>query len=210
MTNFDGNLDPAGIIEQIFKLTDEEYLYQFIDQRIEEAAVEFEFDRNAPRTHQAFIGIIGDFVHHIYEDGLCIPQTLSVTQARTEAMVILEEYYIGPHARGYYAAFLDTSNSKLDGHKFILSQIAEIIKALARERHLKWVYFSRITSLDWLTRCQIAEMLLTQWRPFLPLNIRQCPPDQLADHLPVLINLLRSTDNKVNKMLNTDIDISAI
>jgi hypothetical protein len=210
MTNFDSNRDAAGIIKQIFRLIDEEYLYQFIDQRIEEAAVEFKFDRNAPRTHRAFIGIIGDFVHHIYENGLCIPQTLSVMQARAEAMAILEEFYLGAHARGYYAAFLDTSNSKLDGHEFILSQIAEIIKALARERHLKWVYFSRIASLDWLTRCQIAEMLLTQWRPLLPLTIRQCPPDQLADHLADLINLLRLTDNKVNKMLNIDIDTSAI
>jgi hypothetical protein len=205
MTNFNSNRGPARIIEQIFKLTDEEYLYQFIDQRIEEAAVEFDFDRNAPSTYKSFIGIIGDFVHHIYENGLCIPQTLSVTQARAEAIAILEEYYLGPHARGYYAAFLDTSNSKLDGHESILSQIAEIIKALARERHLKWVYFIRIASLDWITRCQIAEILLTQWRPFLPHNIRQCAPDQFAGHLPDLINLLRSTDNKVKKMLNTDI-----
>jgi len=130
--------------------------------------------------------------------------------ARAEAMAILEERYLGPHARGYYAAFLDVSNSKLDGHEFILTQIAEIIKALAREKHLKWVYFSLIAPLDWLTRCQIAEILLKRWRPFLPLNIQQCSPAQLADHLADLINVLRSTDNKVNKMLNTDIDINAI
>ena len=91
MTNFDRNRDAARIIEQVFKLIDEKYLYQFIDQRIEEAAVEFEFDRNAPTTHQTFIRIIGDFVHHIYKNGLCIRQTLSVTQARAEAMAILEE-----------------------------------------------------------------------------------------------------------------------
>jgi hypothetical protein len=210
MTNFDSNPGPAEIIEQIFNLTDEEYLYRFIDHPIEEAAVEFDFDRNAPATHQAFIGIIGDFVHHIYKNGLCIRQTLSVTQARTEAMAILEERYLGPHASGYYAAFLDTSNSRLDGYEFILSQIAEIIKTLTREKYLKWVYFSHIAPLKWLTRCQIAEILLKQWEPFLPLIIRQCPTVQLADHLPDLINLLRSTDNKINKMLNSDIDLNAI
>jgi len=210
MTNFNRRPDAARIIEQVFKLIDEQYLYQLIDQRIEEAAVDFEFGREEPMTHRAFVRIIGDFVYHIYKKGLCIRQTLSVTQARAEALAILEERYIGPHARGYYAAFLDVSNSKLDGNEFILTQITEIIKALARGRHLKWVYFSQLAQLDWPTRCQIAEILLKHWRPFLPLNICQCPPVQLVDHLPDLINLLRSTDNKVKKMLNANIDINAI
>lgn len=207
MTNFDSNHGPAGIIEQVFKLIDEDYLYQYIGQRIEEATADFKFDTEAPVTCRTFIHIIGDFVHHIYKNGLCIQQILSVSQARAEAMAILEEYYLGPHDRGYYAAFLDTSESRLDGHKFIITQIAEIVKTLAREKHLKWVYLSKIAPLDWVARCQIAEILLTQWRPFLPLTLRQCPPDQLADHLPDLINLLRLTDNKVKKMLNSDIDL---
>jgi hypothetical protein len=210
MTNFERDPDAARIIEQVYKLIDEEYLCQFIDQRIEEAAVDFEFDTETPMTHRNFTRIIGDFVHYIYANGLCVRQTLSVSQARAEAIAILEERYLGPHARGYYAAFLDVLNSKLDGNEFILTQTAEIIKALAREKHLKWVYFSRIAPLDWLTRCRIAEILIERWGPFLPLNVHQCSPAQLADHLPDLINMLRSTDNKVNKMLNADIDLNAI
>ena len=210
MTNFDRKPDAARIIEQVLQLIDEEYLYQFIDQRIEKAAVDFEFDTEAPMTHRNFVRIIGDFVYHIYANGLLIRQTLSVSQARAEALAILEERYLGPHARGYYAAFLDVSNSKLDGNEFIIAQIAEILKALARENHLKWVYFSHIAPLDWPTRCRIAEILIKFMRPFLPHNIRHCSPAQLADHLHDLINLLRSTDNKVKKMLNTDIDLNPI
>jgi hypothetical protein len=210
MTNFNRRSDAARIIEEVFKLIDEDYLYQLIDRRIEKAAVNFEFDTEAPMTHQTFIQIIGNFVDHIYANGILIRQTLSVSQARAEAKAILEERYLGPHARGYYAAFLDVSNAKLDGIEFIIAQIAEIIKALAREKHLKWVYFSRIAPLDWPTRCRIAEILLKRWRPFLPLNVHQCSPAQLAGHLADLIDVLRSTDTKLNKMLIKDIDLNVI
>jgi hypothetical protein len=210
MTNFDQKSDAAGIIEHIFKLIDEEYLCQFIDLRIDKATVNFEFDTEAQMTHRNFIRIIGDFVYHIYANGLLIRQTLSVSQARAEAMAILEEYYLGLHTRGYYAAFLDVSNAKLDGNEFIIAQIAEILKALARENHLKWVYFSHIAPLDWPTRCQIAEILLKRWRPFLPLNFHQCSPAQLAGHLDDLIDVLRSTNTKLNKMLSKDIDLNPL
>ena len=210
MTNFNKIRDATGIIEEVFELIDEDYLYRLIDKRIEEAAVDFKFDRKAPLTHQAFIRIIGDFVYHVYKNGLCVRQTLSAAQARAEAMALLEKCYESPHANGYFGAFLDVSNSKMDTHESILIQIAEIIKALAREKYIKWVYFNRIISLDWPVRCQIAEILIKRWAPFLPLNISQCSPAQLADHLPDLIEVLRSTDGTVRKMLNADFDLNSI
>ena len=193
-----------------FELIDEDYLYRLIDKPIEEAVVDFTFDRKAPLTHQAFIRIIGDFVHHINKNGSRLRQKLSVTQARAEAVAILEAGYQGSHASGYDAAFLDVLNPKLDGYEFVLSQIAEIIKGMSRQRHIKWVYSSRIAPLDWPTRYRIAEILLKHWRPFLPLNISQCSPAQLADHLPDLIEVLRSTDGTVRKMLNADFDLNSI
>jgi len=157
-------------------------------------------------THHFFIRIIGGFVQHIFENGARLQQIMSVPQAQAEAMAILETGYQGPHDRGYDAAFLDTLNNKLDGHEFILTQIAEILKDSARQKHIQWVYSSRIAPLDWRTRCQVVEILIKRWTPFLPPNIHQSPPAQFADRLPELMELLHFADGTVGKMLNADFD----
>jgi hypothetical protein len=117
---------------------------------------------------------------------------------------LLEKYYQGPYSSGYDTAFLDLLNSKLDGLEFILSQVTEIIKASTREKHIQWVYLSRITPLDWSVKCQIAKMLMKRWAPFLPPNLRQRSPAQMADLLPELFNEMRSADGEFRKILHAD------
>jgi hypothetical protein len=209
MTNSKSENDAIRIIEEVFELIDEDYIGQFIEKRIDKAAADFKFDREAPITHKNFIRIIGDFVCQIYKNGVLPRQTLSVTQARIEAMAILSECYGSPIDSAYDAAYLSLQNSKMDGYEFILIQMLEAVKAMARERHIKWVYASRIIPLDWHTRCQIAEILLNRWRSFLPPDIRQCTPPQFADHLPGLFNLLRTIDCTVRNMLNADFEFVA-
>jgi hypothetical protein len=206
----DNNLDAAKIIEEVFELLDEQYLYQFIDKRIEQATAVFELEQRATMTHEIFIHTIGDYLHHIYKTGFWIRQIMSIAQARAEAMALLEKYYQTPYSRGYDTAFLNVLNSKLYGFEFILTEIAEIIKAATREKYIKWIYFSRIIPLDWSVRCQIAEILIKRWAPFLPPNLSQCSPAQFADHLPDLINALRSTNDEVQKRLNANFDLNSI
>lgn len=210
MTNSDAGRDATKILEDAFELTHEHFLYRHIDKPIEEAAAEFDFDKKAPVSHQIFVRLIGDFVRHIYENGCPIQQTMSVAQARAEAMAILEAGYQGSHASGYFAAFLDALNPKLDGYESVLIRIADIIKDMARQKHLKWVYSSRIAALDWQTRCQLVEILIKRWAPLLPPNISQSTPAQLADHLPDLIDVLRATDQTVTKMVNADPDLDSL
>jgi hypothetical protein len=131
MTSFDDNPEAAKIIHEVLELLDEQYLYQFIDKCIEEAAAEYNFKRKTAMTHQDFIHVIGDFVHHIYKTGFWIRQIVSIGQARAEAVALLVKYYQDPYSHGYDTAFLDLLNSKLVRLEYILSQLAEIIKALA-------------------------------------------------------------------------------
>jgi hypothetical protein len=197
MMSSDRNLDAAKIIQEVFELLDEQYLYKFIDKCIEQATADFNFEQGATMTHQAFIHTIGDYLHHIYKTGFWIRQIMSIAQAQAEAMALLEKYYQTPFSRGYETAFLDVLNSKLYGFEFILIEIAEIIKNVTREKYIKWIYFSRIIPLDWSIRCEIAEILIKRWAPFLPRNLSQCPPAQFADYLPDLINALRSSNDEV-------------
>ena len=206
MMSFDGNQKAAEKAREILELIDEHYLYEYIDKCIEEAAAGFNFKAKAVMTHTDFIHVIGAFIHHIHRAGFRIRQELSIAQARLEAVTLLEKHYQGPFSRGYDTAFLEVLNSKFIGIDHILSQMAEIIKTATREKHINWVYLSRISPLDWPTRCQIAEILIKRWSSFLPPSIKQFSPAQLAHHLPELINSMRLADGKVRKIQHADFD----
>jgi len=206
MTNSEGKRKASAIIEEVFEKTSEEYLQLRIDDPIEKASASFEFDRDAPIAHQTFTQVTTDFVRYLHEQGLWFGQTMSAVEACAEAVAILEEGYQAPHGRGYYAAFLDASNPNLSGLEYVLAQMAEYITALARSRHIRWVWTSRMELADWPTRCLIAEILLERWKPFLLDNLCTCPPAQLAGHLSELINLGLSTNRMVTKMQGSNID----
>ena len=160
MTNSEGKRKANAIIEEVFEKAGEEYLQLRIDEPVEKAAASFEFDQDSPITHHTFIQIITDFVRHVYKQGLYPRQEMSATEACAEAVAILEEGYQSPHGRGYYAAFLDASNEKLDGLEYVLAQMASYINVKAKTRYIRWVYASRMELADWPTRCLIAEILL--------------------------------------------------
>jgi hypothetical protein len=206
MTSFEGRDKAAELTREIFELIDEQYLYENIDKSIEEAAAGFTFETKAAMTHPDFIHVIGAFIRHIHKNGFRIHQEISDDQARAEAVALLEKHYRSPYSSGYDAAFLHLANSKWVGIEYILTQLMEIIKTTAREKHINWVYLSRIAPLDWPTRCQIAEILIERWSPFLPSAIKQFSTAQSAHHLPELINSMRFADGKVRKIQHADFD----
>ena len=210
MTNSDTRKESGIILDEIFELIDERYMQETIDKPIEKAAARFEFDDTVPVTHHNFIQITSKFVKHIYEHGAGVRQQLSTLQARTEMTAILEKGYQNPGDRGYYAAYLDSINQKINGLEFVLAKVAEFITMTTRARHIRWVFTSRIDPSDWSAKCRTVEILLKRWGNCLPPSILECPPAQLADVLPELINLIISTENTVNKMLNADIDFGSI
>lgn len=189
------------IVDKVFNLIDEEYLCYLIDAPIDNAADSFMFKQTDPTTYENFVHVTSGFVRHVYKHGLGVCQLLSYSQSYTEALTILEKGYQGSHARGWYAAFLDATCSEYQGLEFILSKMAEVIKTSAREKHLRWVYSCQVSFASWPARCMIVKILLERWEPFLSPDILGCSSPQLADHLPELINILRSSDALVDNML---------
>jgi len=172
------------IIDEVFELIDEQYLYNRINRPIEDAALDFEFDKEAPDSK-----------------GLGIKQVMSDFQARSQAVAILEKGYQNLNAKGYYAAFLDATNPELSGLDIVLTQMTEIIITIACKKHIRWVYATRIDTLSWATRVLIAEILLERWEPFMLPDILRCSPVQIADHLPELINILNSTNEAARNIM---------
>jgi hypothetical protein len=199
--NSETGADADKIIHEIAEKTSEEFLYRYIDKDFENKVASFQYDQSAPVTHDRFLKTIEDFLNHIYSWTPAVEKTLAASQAQAEALYILEHGYQNSNSKGYYAAYLDALNPNYDGLRIVLEQMAEYIKTRARSRYLRWVYATCIDSLDWSTRCFVAECLLKRWRSFLPPSFSQVDPSQLADHLPEMINMLLSVDKIVKGLL---------
>jgi hypothetical protein len=200
MMNFDSG-EAERTIDEVFDLLSEEHLIRSIDEPIEGAAASFDFHVSVPVTPEIFATCTGDFVDHVYRHGLSVPRIMSTIQAHAEALQILERGYQSAQGGGYNIALLDALNPEHNGLEVVLGQMTQLITAMARTRHVRWVFASSIESADWASRILMTEVLLKRWGLFLSESIMNCAPAQLADYLPELINLLISTDRMVNKML---------
>jgi len=192
-------------IKEVFDLTDEQYLNHFIDEPLDKAVNSFQFFETDPLTPREFIRIISNYIKHIYKHGLGVKQKLSEPQTRSVMLNILETGYRGPHDSGFDAAFLDATDSELSGIQFILNQLADYIKRTERQKHIGWVFTTRIENLDWNTKCLIAEVLLKKWGRFLPPAILGCASFQLVSCLPELIESLSEI---VNNLMGSDSDLN--
>ena len=199
MTNFRAE----KIVDEILRLTDEEYLQCLIDEPIEKAAFEFEFEEIKPVTHRTFLSVTASFVRHIYKGALLVPKTLSLAQAGAEAIAILEDTYQNVDTKGYYAAFIDAS-IRQSGLEFVLAHMAESIASTERAKHLRWACARLMDPWEWPERCLMAEILLERWKPFLPPQIKDCSPAQLVDHLPEWISTLHGVDSMVKKFMDPE------
>jgi len=206
MTNSKGKHKAQQMIKNILEITDEEYLYQNIHRPIEETFEKFEFDREIPLSHEQFIHTVSELLRQIYRYSFSPQQIMTASQARAEALAILEEGYQSyQNARdhGYDAAFSDASDTQDNGLEFVLSQLVELIITRARYRHIEWIYATRLEMIDWQTKCLMAEIMLDRWKPFLPQSILSCSPSQLADYLSDLIDVILSSDRIVRRSAST-------
>lgn len=198
MMSSDNQIKVEIILADILKQIDESHIYKKINQPIEKAAQSYTFIHPEDVTHQIFNDIIQDFVTHLFNKGSAMG-IKSKKMAIAEAVAIVEMGYQGS-SNGYYAAFLDATNTEINGLKNILQQIKEIFISILRAKYIQWVYDSSITPLGWPTRKNIAEILLKRWETYLPVNMKNIPPAQLADHIPLLINTIQISEEKVGRL----------
>ena len=190
-------------IKDVLELTDEAYLQRLIDEPVEEILSGFEFDKDGGFNHQNFLNIMADFVQRLYLKSPGIKQELSYSGACAEALDIIEKVYRNHDSPAYDAAIVDA----MDDISNVLGRMAEFIISRLRKIHTDWVYRSRVDLLNWPARCLIAEILISQWAPYLPPMIRSSKPTHLANAIPHLLKLINSNNHIINKRITTGIDI---
>jgi len=188
MTNSAEPCQKAGqILERIFFLLEETKVRREIEDPIDEILTSVEITSQPSVSLDEFHQAIADFIRKTYRYGLRLSRELSLSQARSEAICLLEQLYQGSHSKGYEAALLDLTNPELDGLNVVLAVLAEGIKVRERERYIRWVFASQLDPSDWQTKCEIAELMIDRLRPFLHEELALCGPAQRADQLPEII-----------------------
>jgi len=174
------------IIAAITIKLDEGNINRLFDDSINKAVERFSYEVSYPVSHKQFHRIIACFLRYIYREGLKSPWELSDPLAK--AISLFEGYYQGIYAFGYSAAMLDVNNSEQGGLEPVLSQLAESIKTLEREKYTRAIFAKYLDYDDWYLRCEIARILLQRCKMFLPPQMHNCTPEQIVDHIPSLMS----------------------
>jgi hypothetical protein len=166
---------------------------------IAKAAREFGYEPICPIGHKEFHRIVAGFVEQVYDKALGASWML--TDPLAEAIWLLENgYESAVYGTGYVAALLDANDPAEGGIQTVLTGLAELIKDIERQKYIKAVFARYLHGCNWALRCEIARVLLEDYRPFLPERLGKCAPAQLADEIPSLVLMLISSDSVLHQM----------
>ncbi len=197
--NFDKSvLFYRRLIKAILSQLDEDYLVIRINKLLEQAAADFKFVEDGQLSYEEFIDLVGAFVGHLYRQG-GLKRSLTQQQSIAEAIYILESgYHSSVHDRLDHA-FLDVQEY---GVAHIFSFLVSFIGESARQSHVSFVMKGNLSFLTWAEKKIIAKILLDDWERFLPAQIRVESPENYADQLPQLFEMISAINNQADQYFN--------
>jgi hypothetical protein len=174
------------IIKIITAKLDPDLMSSRFDEPIAEVAGQFECEAEHPITHKDFHKIIANFSLQIYEKALKAPWIL--TDPLDEAIVLLENgYHSGLYGPGYTGAMLHTNDTEKGGIEAVLTSLAGVIIEIERQKYIDGVLTWHLRGCSWQNLCEIARILLEDYRPFIPPQLCKRVPAQLVDVIPIVM-----------------------
>jgi len=182
------------ILDTVRVLLDEECLTSLFDEPIAQALETFECPEGWSYSNAAFLATIARFVQHVYEHALPGRRKLSESQARDEAVALLQQVYQGTGYDGYEAAAAEAAAPDQPGVELVVATLAEALKARERQRYVAWVGARHIGLADWSTRRAMAAILLEASAEHLPPELLASQPEQVAHCVSKLLQRDMATD----------------
>ena len=169
------------------------------DEPIIKVALEFTCDPKFPITHKDFNKIVADFVQQIYERALRASWML--TDPLAEAIFLLEHHYNSPaYGPGYVAALMHANDGAEGGVQAVLNGLAEAIMNIERQKYIERVFTWHLHGCSWELQCDIAKLLLEEYQPFIPPQLRRCVPAQLVDEIQSIIQMYVCSDFMIQQI----------
>lgn len=169
-----------------------------IDDPIDQVLRNYRYQTITPVDVDTFNQLISNFYQTLYTDAL--KMGWFVQHPLGQAIRFIEDNYQGLYAKGYVAARLDINDLRYGGISFVLTNLAETIKNSHRQLCLQGVFTALLDSSNWELRCAMAELLLDEYHPFLPSQLQQAEPAQLADDIQLLLQIYHGSSVVVQKM----------
>lgn len=209
MKNTDIKTLARKTVETITAKLDRSLIKSQFDEPIDEAAERFTHKAGCPISHKQFHKVITEFVVWVYDKGLSAPWKLSA-EPLGQVIELLEKHYSSTYGTGYTAAALDASKAGEGGIDAVLNQLAQIIKDIERSKHIKAIFAVSIDPTDWHLKCEIASVLLEQYRQFLPEHLLKCKPWELANEIPTIMYRYICSESALQQILScTEKSLSA-
>ena len=187
-------------IEVITAELDYRLIKSRFDEPVDEAARQFTHKTSSTITHKIFHKIIAEFVEWIYDKGLNARWMISA-EPLDQTIALLEEHYNSTYGHGYTAAILDAGDIEEGGVDTVLGQLAEIIKDTERSKHINAVFSVNIDPADWHLKCEIVNVLLEDYRQFLPQHLLECKPWELAGQIPAIMYRYICSESTLEELL---------
>ena len=186
MMNSDIKKRAREIIEIITAKLNPDLTSSQFDKPISKVAGEFKCEAKYPVTHKEFHMIIADFVLQIYEKALRASWML--TDPLDEAILLLENgYRSAMYGPGYTGAFLHANDTEKGGIQAVLTGLAGAINDIERQKYIDGVLTWHLHGCSWDLQCEIAQIMLEDYRPFIPPQLCKCVPAQLVDVIPIIM-----------------------
>ena len=190
------------LLEEVTRLLSEDYLRATCDESFQKAVNTFQWPESPPLDQAVFLDTLGSFVSHVYAHAWSPKQKLAPSQARAEAVRLLQGHYQGQTASGYEAAYLDARHSTFAGLEFVLAQLGQILADKARKQRVRWVLHEHLNCLPWSLKRQMASEMMKRWRIIAPQSLHQTNPSQMADHCADLLMAQIASESQASEMLS--------
>ncbi len=175
------------VLDEIADLLDEARLVERIDEPINQAARAFECPDGPGLSHRQFLDCAAEFIQYLYAKAFPGGRQLSRSEARDEAVALLETASGDAASSGYPVALFDATDPRGPGLPMVLLNLAELVKARHRNMYVNWVAATVIGSMDWQLKCDVTAVILERQGPYLPAYVQDRPAEQLAGYF---LNLL--------------------
>jgi len=199
MTPSETRYEAGEALEVILQLLDESHFRRVIDLPIDQAAASYPSSDFDPRCSSltAFVDCVSGLVAHLCRSALSPPKILTGSQAREEAIHLLDTFYDGRGERGYETAYVDCLDAGRIGMEMLFLHIAGTMKSSQRRRYVQWIFTTRIRSQSWRFKRNLVAACINQYGGMLPETIRKCSPERLVPICHKLVDTIAAARNEL-------------
>jgi len=188
MKNFDLQYKEAALtLERIIFLISPEYIKENITDPLDYRVTQFYTREDLEYSHQNFHKTIAEFIQTISEKTALYGCKFTLEAAHSEAVFLLNHFYIGLHDTGMDGAINDAFNPDYKPMALVLSNLNMSLKSYMQKKHFDLVKYRYIDSAGWQMRCIMTKILLARFDIHPTESMAKWPIEKLSDCLFELI-----------------------